>query len=284
VKPTANYVLFDLDQTIIPWDTQLVFRSYVLRREPTRRLLTLIFLAFLPLNKVLGAGGMKRVFHSYLWGMSQQKLQEHVDGFLKDWLPLLPYPEILEEIAYHKQRGDQLVLSSASPELWVQGIGKALGFHHSLGTRFDWGERVQLFPEMIGENHKGQEKVRRLAELGVTSGIAGFSDSRADLPLLALCAQNTLVNPLSAVRKIGEQNKWRILEPARPWRNRFYFGLGCARQLFGLWKPCFTASTEPPVGQRIGTFSKVPSAKKSSRMTSGNSSKTTRRHFRKPPK
>ena len=237
VKPSANYILFDLDQTIIPWDTQLVFRCYVLRQEPARRLLTLIFLAFLPLNKVLGAGGMKRIFHSYLWGMSSERLQEHVDGFLKEWLPLLPYPEILEEIAYYKQRDFQLILSSASPELWVEGIGKKLGFHHSLGTRFDWGERVQIFPEMIGENHKGHEKVIRLAQLGITSGVHGFTDSRADLPLLALCQEKTLVNPLSGVRKIGETNEWRILEPNRPWKNRLAFGLGCARQLFGFWKP-----------------------------------------------
>jgi len=237
VKPAAKYALFDLDQTIIPWDTQLVFRSYILRQEPARILLTFIFLLFLPLNKVLGAGGMKRVFHSYLWKMSPQKLQEHVDGFLRDWLPQLPYPEILEEIADFKKQGYQLVLSSASPELWVKGIGQAFGFHQSLGTRFEWEGPIPLFPEMIGENHKGEEKVRRLSELGISSGEAGFSDSRADLPLLALCRENTLVNPLSAVRKIGEEKNWRILEPARPWRNRLFFGLGCARQLFGLWKP-----------------------------------------------
>lgn len=237
MKPSAEPILFDLDQTIIPWDTQLVFRCYVLRKEPIRRLLTLIFIVFLPFNKVLGAGGMKRVFHSYLWGMSAKTLQGHVDGFLKDWLPQLPYPEILEEIAFYKQRGHHLILSSASPELWVEGIGKALGFHKSYGTLFDWGETVEIFPELIGENHKGEEKVRRLALDGITSGLAGFSDSRADLPLLELCREKTLVNPLAGIRKIGGERNWRILEPAKPWKNRLAFGIGCARQLFGFWKP-----------------------------------------------
>lgn len=238
MKPTeTSYVLFDLDQTIIPWDTQLVFRSYVLQKEPLRRLLTLVFLLFLPLNKVLGAGGMKRVFHSYLWRMSASQLEAHVTGFLSEWLPKLPYPEIIAEIEDLKNQGHSLVLSSASPELWVRGIGHALGFHHSLGTRFDWGERVALFPDLIGENHKGVEKVHRLASLGITTGHAGFSDSRADLPLLALCQKNTLVHPLPGVRKIGEEKNWRILEPVRPWKDRLAFGLGCTRQLFGLWKP-----------------------------------------------
>ncbi len=230
-------ILFDLDQTIIPWDTQLVFRCYVLRKEPARRLLTLIFILFLPLNKVLGAGGMKRVFHSYLWGMSRSRLQEHVEGFLDEWLPKLPYPEILEEIAYYKQKGHPLILSSASPELWVTGIGRELGFDQSYGTLFNWTDRTPLFPELIGENHKGEEKVRRLKELGIISGLAGFTDSRADLPLLDLCREKTLVNPLPGMRKIGEENEWRLLEPEKPWKNRWAFGIGCARQLFGFWKP-----------------------------------------------
>jgi HAD superfamily hydrolase (TIGR01490 family) len=237
VKSERSPVLFDLDQTIIPWDTQLVFRSFVLRREPARRILTLIFLAFLPLTKLLGAGGMKRVFHSYLWGMSKETLQNHVKDFLDQWLPKITYPEIVEVIGQYRTDGHHLVLSSASPELWVQGIGSALGFHTSFGTRFEWPERIPLFPELIGENHKGREKVRRLATIDLTSAQAGYTDSKADLPLLELCKERFLVNPLPGIRKTGEEKQWTILTPARPWKSRLDFGLGCVRQLFGFWKP-----------------------------------------------
>ena len=237
MSPKKEPVLFDLDQTIIPWDTQLVFRSFVLRREPARRLLTLIFLAFLPLNKLLGTGTMKRVFHSYLWGMSRQTLQNHVEAFLTDWLPKITYPEITAIIDHHRAEGHHLVLSSASPELWVEGIGTALGFHTSFGTLFEWPDRIPLFPELIGENHKGSEKVRRLAKAEITSALAGYTDSKADLPLLSLCQEKFLVNPLPGIRRTGEEKNWAILTPAKPWKTRLAFGLGCARQLFGLWKP-----------------------------------------------
>lgn len=233
----AAPVLFDLDQTIIPWDTQLVFRSFVLRREPARRFLTLIFLAFLPLKKLLGTGGMKRVFHSYLWGMSRETLQSHVAAFLEHWLPKITYPEIVAIIDDYRDQGHHLVLSSASPEIWVEGIGRALGFDTSFGTRFEWPDRVPLFPELIGENHKGAEKVHRLAAIDLTSGQAGYSDSKADLPLLSLCQEKFLVNPLPGIRQTGEENNWTILTPQRPWQNRFAFGIGCVRQLFGFWEP-----------------------------------------------
>ena len=233
----SQFILYDLDQTIIPWDTQLVFRSYVLHREPLRRFLTPVFLAFLPLNKVLGAGGMKRVFHSYLWRMPSSQLEVYAEEFVREWLPKICYPEVIAEINEQKSEGKTLVLSSASPELWVQKIADTLGFHHAFGTRFDWKDQVELFPDLIGENHKGEEKVRRLKEVGIIHAEAGYSDSKADLPLLALCRHKTLVNPLPGVRKTGEEHHWRILEPARPWKDRFAFGLGCARQLFGFWKP-----------------------------------------------
>ncbi|MEJ6635570.1 MAG: hypothetical protein QNL77_07620, partial [Akkermansiaceae bacterium] len=94
-----------------------------------------------------------------------------------------------------------------------------------------------FFPDLIGENHKGQAKVTRLAELGITSGVEGYSDSRADLPLLALCEKQTLVNPLPGVKAHGAEHDWRLLEPPRPWKDRLAFGWGCTLQLFGLWKP-----------------------------------------------
>ncbi len=235
-KP-PEHVLFDLDQTIVPWDTQLVFRSYVLQQEGWRRALTLVFILFLPLNKLLGAGGMKRVFHCYLWGMKRERLEALAASFVRDWLPQLTYPEIISEIEQHRAAGRRLVLSSASPELWVQHIGKALGFDLSLGTLFEWGEQVEFFPDLIGENHKGSAKVVRLAEFGITEGLEGYSDSRADLPLLALCQNKTLVNPLPGVKAHGAEHHWRLLEPARPWKNRLAFGWGCTRQLFGLWAP-----------------------------------------------
>ncbi|MGJ8696079.1 MAG: HAD-IB family phosphatase [Verrucomicrobiaceae bacterium] len=237
MEQARETVLFDLDQTVVPWDTQLVFRSYVLRQEGWRRWLTVVFVAFLPLNKVLGAGGMKRVFHCYLWGMKRERLEELAAEFVREWLPRLTYPEIVEEIERHREAGRRLVLASASPELWVRHIGEALGFEVSLGTLFDWGEEVEFFPEMMGENHKGEAKVRRLAEIGIDEGVEGYSDSRADVPMLELCERNTLVNPLAGIRAEGAKRGWRLMEPARPWKSRLDFGWGCARQLFGFWEP-----------------------------------------------
>ena len=41
----AGIALFDLDGTLIAWDCQLLFRHYVLRREPWRGIFLPVFLA-----------------------------------------------------------------------------------------------------------------------------------------------------------------------------------------------------------------------------------------------
>src|SRR5690606_1964777 len=95
MKSAPEYVLFDLDQTVVPWDTQLLFRNHVLQEENWRCVLTFVFLAFVPFFKLLGAGQMKRVFHCYLWGISRQRLDELAESFVEKWLPQVAYPEIV---------------------------------------------------------------------------------------------------------------------------------------------------------------------------------------------
>ena len=61
--------------------------------------------------------------------MSRETLQSHVAAFLEHWLPKITYPEIVAIIDDYRDQGHHLVLSSASPEIWVEGIGRALEVH-----------------------------------------------------------------------------------------------------------------------------------------------------------
>jgi hypothetical protein len=68
VDPGARrYGLFDLDQTLVPYDTQLLMCNRVLRTEGWRRLYLLLFVpvAVLGVCKLVSVTTMKRVFLSY---------------------------------------------------------------------------------------------------------------------------------------------------------------------------------------------------------------------------
>ena len=87
-------------------------------------------------------------------------------------------------------------------------IGRELGFDLTLGTR--GGNRGRFSRDL--ENHKGAAKVARLKEVlpasyfenGKLRHCHGYTDSRADLPMLGLCESATVVNPSPARRARGE--------------------------------------------------------------------------------
>ena len=211
--PPAGIALFDLDGTLIPWDCQLLFRHFIVRREPWRGIFLPVFLAFLPLAGLLGAGGMKRVFLSYLWRMPPATLTAYSREFAKSVMPAI-YPEVRAKLEQHRREGHFLILASASPDFYVVEIGCELGFDLTLGTPVEIG---RFFPDL--ENHKGTAKVERIMEVlpagffhgGKLVRSHGFTDSTADLPMLALCDAVTVVNPSPGLTARACATGWEIV-------------------------------------------------------------------------
>lgn len=234
--PPKGLALFDLDGTLIAWDCQLLFRHFVIRREPWRSVFLPVFLMFLPFAGLLGTAKMKRVFLSYLWRMNPEKLAAYSRDFAKSLMPAI-YPELREKLERQRAEGHFLILASASPEFYVSEIGRELGFDLSLGTPVETGP---LFPDL--ENHKGAAKVARLRDLlppswfenGKLRHCHGYTDSRADLPMLTLCGTATVVNPSSELTALAEQAGWEIVRPARPWKTRAGFAVRVLGLLTGL--------------------------------------------------
>ncbi|MGL4402098.1 MAG: HAD family hydrolase [Luteolibacter sp.] len=233
--PPAGIALFDLDGTLIAWDCQLLFRHFVLRREPWRGIFLPVFLVFLPLAGLLGAGGMKRVFLSYLWRIDPVALAEYSREFAASLMPSI-YPELRKKLETQRAAGDFLILASASPEFYVAEIGRELGFDLTLGTPVELGE---FFPDL--ENHKGAAKVARLIEVlpapwfenGKLKNCHGYTDSCADLPMLELCGPVTVVNPSPRLTALAEESGWEIVRPERPWKSKFGFGIQVLALLCG---------------------------------------------------
>lgn len=100
-------------------------------------------------------------------------------------------PATLARLAWHLEQGHQVVLVSASPELYVSEIASTLGAHGYIGTRLAVDPLNRLTGGYLGQNCRGEEKLRRLHEwmstLGVSedSEIYAYGNSRGDRRLLA---------------------------------------------------------------------------------------------------
>jgi HAD superfamily hydrolase (TIGR01490 family) len=234
--PPPGIALFDLDGTLIAWDCQLLFRHFVIRREPWRGVFLPVFLAFLPLAGLLGDAGMKRVFLCYLWKMNPKTLDEYSREFATSLMPAI-YQELREKIEIHRKAGHLLILASASPQFYVAEIGRELGFDLALGTQVELGP---FFPDL--ENHKGAAKVERLEKLlpaayfdnGRLRRSHGYTDSTADLPMLAICDAATVVNPSPKLTVLAQEPGWEIVRPSRPWRSRIGFSVRALALLLGV--------------------------------------------------
>ena len=232
----AGIALFDLDGTLLAWDCQLLFRHFVLRKEPWRGIFLPVFLVFLPVMGLIGVDGMKRVFLSYLWRMDPRTLADYSREFAAAVMPGM-YPEMVEKLENQRAAGRFLILASASPEFYVAEIGRELGFDLTLGTVVETGP---FFPDL--ENHKGAAKVARLHEVlpdsyfenGRLRNCHGYTDSRADLPMLALCEAATVVNPSPLLTALAEASGWEIVRPVRPWKSRVGFALRVLALLTGI--------------------------------------------------
>lgn len=236
--PPEGIALFDLDGTLIAWDCQLLFRHFIVRHEPWRAIFLPVFLMALPLAGLLGSGGMKRIFLSYLWRMDAADLAAYSREFAAALMPSI-YPELRAKLENQRAAGDFLILASASPEFYVAEIGRELGFDLTLGTPVETGS---FFPDL--ENHKGVAKVHRLRNLLPSGYFEGgklrkshaYTDSCADLPMLALCDAATVVNPSPRLAALAKSAGWEIVCPERPWRTRLGFAVRVLALLFGLGK------------------------------------------------
>lgn len=236
--------LFDLDQTLLPYDTQALFCNYVLRRQGWRRI---YLAAFLPVAPLRAAGAvstrtLKRVFLSYLWRMPSDRLAEITESFAAAEVRPLLYPEIVAAAERHRRDGCTLILNTASPDIYAPAIGRMLQFDHTIATKVRWdGPRLPLVPRIDGPNNKNEAKLPAMRHLLPDGslplpGVWAYSDSKADLPMLRLAEHAVAVNPDPVLEAEALRRGWTILRPARPQANRLAFGIDCARQSLGLWK------------------------------------------------
>jgi HAD superfamily hydrolase (TIGR01490 family) len=239
------FALFDLDQTLLPCDTQALFCNFVLRRHGWRRLYLPVLASALPLRAVgiAGAGGTKRAFFSFLWRMPRATLKELAEEFAEKVVPPMCYPAILKELERHRAEGRTLVLNTASPEFYATAIARVLRFDHCFGTRLgEDSDPMPLLAWIEGANNKHAAKLVRMAHLfppEAPEPLAdswAYSDSKADLPMLRRVANPVAVNPDTVLAGTAAQNGWTVLNPPRPQRSRLGFYLDCALQAAGLWR------------------------------------------------
>lgn len=187
--PLGVVAAFDFDGTVVPGDSLLPF----VWRVAGRRRFALAALRHGP--RVLLATGArigsrdaaKAAFVSAtLRGLPVSEVVAAGVEFSR-WLEARAHPEALARIAWHRQRGDELVLISASLLVYLEPLAARLGFHAVLATALEVGRDGLLTGAFEGANVRAAEKVRRLEQWlgGREVELWAYGDSAGDRELLA---------------------------------------------------------------------------------------------------
>ena len=197
--------VFDLDGTITTRDTTAAFLLGYLREHP-RRLAGCIALPATAAGFAIGLvdnAGMKRAaLRAILRGTDRDEIADWVDRFVPWCLERLVRPVARTRVKAHREAGHRLILASASLDLHVVPIAKALGFAEAICTKVAWTRRQRISGDLDGGNIRAEKKlaaVQRavsLAESAPRSArVIAYSDHHADLPLLRWADQAVAVNP-----------------------------------------------------------------------------------------
>lgn len=123
------------------------------------------------------------------------------------------YREARELIEWHRERGHDIVILSASASLLVEPIAEELGIDTIVATEVEVidGKLTGAITRYL----KGEQKAEAIRELVDKRGYDlassyAYSDSVTDVPMLSLVGHPVAVNPERGLKKYATENGWEM--------------------------------------------------------------------------
>jgi HAD superfamily hydrolase (TIGR01490 family) len=220
--PARNLCLFDLDDTLLPLDSDHAWGEFVIQlgwvdaAEFKRRNDT-----FFAQYK---AGRLD--VHAYIAFATEPlraRPQAEVDAaqarFMVEVIAPALRPAALDLVREHQRRGDLVALVTATNEFITAPIARAFGIADLIAVRLARGPGGTITGCIDGTPSYREGKVVRIEEWLTTLGLAWsdfarisvYSDSVNDLPMLERATDAVATNPSPALEAIAHERGWRLL-------------------------------------------------------------------------
>ena len=218
-----NLCLFDLDETLLPLDSDHAWGDFVVRQgwvEP---------IEFARRNDAFFAqykAGTLDI-HEYIefatrpWRDRPAKEMQaaHVRFMQEAIIPAIR-PAALQLVQRHQAQGDLVAIVTATNEFVTEPIGRAFGVDYLLAVLLEKGPagnitgRIEGTPSFReGKTVRTQQWLEGLGHrLQDFERISVYSDSANDLPLLELASDPVATNPSPPLEAVARERGWRILQ------------------------------------------------------------------------
>jgi HAD superfamily hydrolase (TIGR01490 family) len=222
-KPLRNLCLFDLDDTLLPLDSDHAWGEFITRLGwvdalEHRRRNNEFYAQY-------SAGQLN--IHDYI-AFATQPLRERSAAeantaharFMAEVIAPALRPQALALVQSHQARGDWVALVTATNEFVTSPIAQALGIADLLAVRLERDAGGTISGRILGTPSYREGKVLRvqawLAERGCGwadfERISVYSDSVNDLPLLERASDPVATNPTPALLALAQARGWRVLK------------------------------------------------------------------------
>ncbi|MDA9657832.1 HAD-IB family hydrolase [bacterium] len=212
-------VIFDLDNTILNGDSDYAMINYLVhtqvldeRAEKQNQ----IFIEDYQRGELDFNAYTTFALSAYV-GMTRSEINEYMLPFVAKVIEPMINTLALKIIHDHGDRGDTILLASATNELIVQPIAKRLDIQNVIGTQVKFindkctGEYIP--PSALGEGKlKLVQQWMQRNNFDDFSGVTFYSDSINDLPLLEAVDLPKAVNPDAMLEKISLERGWEIID------------------------------------------------------------------------
>jgi len=220
---TRNLCLFDLDDTLLPLDSDHAWGELMIRLGWVEET------AFRARNDAFYADykAGRLDIHAYI-DFATAPLRAHPPEenaaaqarFMRDVIAPALRPEALRLVRDHQARGDRIALVTATNDFITAPVAQAFGIGDLIAVRLERGPGGTITGRIVGTPSYRQGKVVRVEEWLAESGsawgdferISVYSDSLNDLPLLERGNDPVATNPSPPLEAVARERGWRILK------------------------------------------------------------------------
>lgn len=217
-----NLVLFDLDYTLLPIDSDHSWGEFTTRigwTDPVefRRRNDEFFAQYQA--GVLDVHEYIRFATGPIRSRGAQAAARAHEAFMREVIFPAIKPQALELVQSHRNAGDELVIVTATNEFITRPIADAFGVDHLIAVELERDPSGWFTGEIQGIASFRGGKVDRVGQWLAQRGLGWsdvssifYSDSTNDLPLLEKVDTAVATNPAPALREIAQARGWRVLD------------------------------------------------------------------------
>ncbi|HJV72121.1 HAD family hydrolase [Ideonella sp.] len=210
--------LFDLDHTLIPFDSGMAWMGFAASRGLLPPQAEAEYLAWCQ-RYVAGAVDIQALHRGLVQPLACFTLAELAPWLVQfeaEMAPRLP-AHMRALVERHRAAGDLCAIVTATTRLIAEPFARAFGVPHLVATEAQ-AVAGSLTGEIAGEPCARQHKLARVEQwlAGQGSCLAAFerswfySDSASDLPLLSAVSHPVAVRPDDRLRRHAEQAGWPV--------------------------------------------------------------------------